>query len=142
MTDLMARTLNRLGQQLRGRLSMPGDERYAAATEIWPKPVGRMPRAVVHCRTPEDVQLAVRAARDCDLPLSVRGGGHDWAGRALCEGIVVDLSGMNVVSVGADNRLAKISGGARALDVATVADPLGLAAVTGSVGAVGMAGFA
>jgi FAD/FMN-containing dehydrogenase len=141
MTDLMARTLNRLGQQLRGRLSMPGDERYAAATEIWPKPVGRMPRAVVHCRTPEDVQLAVRAARDCDLPLSVRGGGHDWAGRALCEGIVVDLSGMNVVSVGADNRLAKISGGARALDVAAVADPLGLAAVTGSVGAVGMAGL-
>src|SRR5215467_2707856 len=101
MTDLTARTLSRLGQQLRGRLSMPGDERYAAATTIWAKPIGRAPHAVVHCRTPEDVQLAVRAARDCDLPLSVRGGGHDWAGRALCPGIVIDLSPMNGVVVDA-----------------------------------------
>jgi len=60
-------------QQLRGRLSLPGDDRYVAATAIWAKPVGRMPRAVVHCRTPEDAQLGIRAARDCDLPLSVRG---------------------------------------------------------------------
>ena len=107
MTDLIARTLHRLGQRLPGRVSRPGDERYAAATAIWAKPVGRMPRAVVHCRTPEDVQSAIRAARDCDLPLSVRGGGHDWAGRALCEGIVIDLSGMNGVIVGADNHSRK-----------------------------------
>src|SRR5262245_62535696 len=100
-----------------------------------------MPRAVIHCRTPEDVRLAVRAARECDLPLSVRGGGHDWAGRALCEGIVIDLSGMNAVTVDAVNHTARIAGGARAADVAAVADPLGLAAVTGSVGAVGMVGL-
>src|ERR1700737_4293572 len=81
-------------------LSRPGDRRYAAATAIWAKPVGRMPRAVAHCRTAEDVQLAIRAARECDLPLSVRGGGHDWAGRALCDGLVIDLSGMNGVVVG------------------------------------------
>src|SRR6266851_3990270 len=89
MTDLIERTLCRLGGQLPGRVSKPGDDRYAAATLIWPKPVGRMPRAVVHCRTPEDVQSAIRAARDCHLPLSVRGGGHDWAGRALCDGVVM-----------------------------------------------------
>ena len=81
---------------------MPGDPGYAEATAIWPKPVGRMPRAVVRCRTAEDVQLAIRAARDCDLPLSVRGGGHDWAGRALCEGLVIDLSGMKSVTVASD----------------------------------------
>jgi FAD/FMN-containing dehydrogenase len=141
MTDLIGRTLNRLGQQLRGRLSMPGDDGYIAATAIWAKPVGRLPRAVVHCRSPEDVQLAIRAARDSDLPLSVRGGGHDWAGRALCDGIVIDLSGMNAVAVGSDNRFARISGGARASDVVALTDPLGLAAVTGSVGAVGMTGL-
>jgi FAD/FMN-containing dehydrogenase len=141
MTGLIGRTLNRLGQQLRGRLSMPGDDRYAAATAIWAKPVGRVPRAIVHCRTSEDVQLAIRAARDCDLPLSVRGGGHDWAGRALCDGIVIDLSGMTGVAVDSDHRTAQISGGARAADVVAVTDPLGLAVVTGSVGAVGMAGL-
>ena len=141
MTDLIERTLRRLGGQLPGHVSRPGDDRYAAATAIWAKPVGRMPRAVVHCRTPQDVQSAIRAARDCDLPLSVRGGGHDWAGRALCDGIVIDLSGMNGVIVGPDTCSARISGGARASDVLAVTDPLGIAPVAGAVGSVGMAGF-
>jgi FAD/FMN-containing dehydrogenase len=141
MTDLIERTFRRLGGQLAGRVSRPGDDGYAAATSIWPKPVGRTPLAVVHCPTPEDVQSAIRAARDCDLPLSVRGGGHDWAGRALCDGIVIDLSGMNGVVVGPDNRAARISGGARGSDVVAVTDPLGLAPVAGSFGGVGMAGF-
>jgi FAD/FMN-containing dehydrogenase len=83
----------------------------------------------------------IRAAREVDLPLAVRGGGHDWAGRALCDGIVIDLSGMNDVVVDPDSRTARISGGARASDVLAVTDPVGLAAVTGSVGAVGMTGF-
>jgi hypothetical protein len=122
-------------------MSMRGDDRYAAATAIWAKPFGTMPRAVVHCRTVQDVQSTVRAVRDCELPLSVRGGGHDWAGRALCDGIVIDLSGMNGVRIDHDTQTARISGGARASDVVEAADPLGLAPVTGSVGAVGMAGL-
>jgi FAD/FMN-containing dehydrogenase len=141
VTDLIERTFHRRGQQLSGRLSRPGDDAYAAATAIWAKPVGRMPRAVAHCRTSEEVQSAIRAVRDCHLPLSVRGGGHDWAGRALCEGIVIDLSAMNGVSVGSDNRTAQISGGARASDVLAATDPRGLAAVTGSCSSVGMTGL-
>jgi FAD/FMN-containing dehydrogenase len=141
MTDRIARMLNRLGQQLRGRLSVPGDGRYAGATAIWAKPVGRMPRAVVHCQTAEDVQLAIRASRDCEIPISVRGGGHDWAGRALCEGIVLDLSAMNAVAVCPDKSAARIAGGARAADIVALTDRLGVAPVTGSVGAVGMAGL-
>jgi FAD/FMN-containing dehydrogenase len=131
----------RLATQLPGRVSMPGEGGYIAATAIWPGPVGQTPRAAIHCRTTEDVQLAIAAARDCDLPLSVRGGGHDWAGRALCGGIVIDLRGMNRVVIDADKRVARISGGALASDVVAVTDPLGLAAVTGSVRAVGMTGL-
>jgi hypothetical protein len=56
MTDPIERILFRLSKQLPGRLSIPGDGRYAAATAIWAKPLGRVPRAVVHCRTPQDVQ--------------------------------------------------------------------------------------
>src|SRR5215471_7992914 len=136
MTDPIQSTFQRLNEKLSGRLSMPGDERYAVATAIWAKPVGLMPRAVVHCRTTEDVQAAIRAARDCELPLSVRGGGHDWAGRALCSGLVVDLSGMNDVVVAPDGHSARISGGARASDVLRATDAQGLAAVTGSCGSV------
>ena len=140
MTDLVQRTLYRLGERLPGHLSTPGDPGYADATAVWAKPVGRLPRAVVHCQTAEDVALAIRAARDCALPLSVRGGGHDWAGRALCDGIVIDLSGMRRVAIGSDGA-ARISGGARAADVLAITHSLGLVAVTGSVGAVGMAGL-
>src|SRR5262249_59488410 len=75
------------------------------------------------------------------LPLSVGGGGHDWAGRALCDGLVIDLSGMRSVAVEGDNHIARLAGGARAADVTAVTDRRGLAAVTGSVGAVGMAGL-
>src|SRR5215475_4179770 len=123
------------------RISRPGDDRYAAATAIWAKPVGPMPRTVVHCRTIQDIQLAIAAARSAGLSLSVRGGGHDWAGRALCDGLVLDLSGMNSVLVDVNNRTARISGGARASDVLAVTDPLQVAAVAGSVGAVGITGF-
>src|SRR5262245_53453658 len=140
MTDLIETKLHKAGNQLPGRLSMPGDDRYLAATAIWAKPSGTMPRAVVHCRTVQDVQSAIRAARDCELPLSVRGGGHDWAGRALCDGIVIDLSGMNSVRIEPDTHTARISGGARASHIVEAADPLVLAPVTGSVGTVGMAG--
>jgi FAD/FMN-containing dehydrogenase len=101
MTDSIERTLHRLDGQLPGRVSRPGDNRYIAATALWVKPIGRMPRAVVHCRTPQDVQSAIRAARDCDLPLSVRGGGHDWAGqfrndlRRLCREVRARSMGLH-----------------------------------------------
>src|SRR5262245_20913284 len=141
MANLIERTLQQLAERLSGGLSFPGEPRYAAAMAIWAKPLNRKPRAIAHCRTPEDVQLAVRAAGNCALPLSVRGGGHAWAGRALCDGIVTDLSGMNAVAVGSDRRTVQFSGGARAVDVVAVTDPLGLALVTGSAGTVGMAGL-
>ena len=114
MTDLIGRTLHRLGERLPGRVSVPGDKGYTAATAIWARPAGCMPRAVVHCQSSADVQATIRAARDCDLPLSVRGGGHDWAGRALCEGIVIDLRGMNAVTVDPGGSAVRVSGGARA----------------------------
>ena len=139
--NMIGKALRQLGERLPAGLSMPGSDRYTAATAIWAKPVGPMPRAVVHCRTAVDVQAAIRAARDSDLPLSVRGGGHDWAGRALCDGLVIDLSAMNGTVIAADSRSARIGGGASALDVLGVTDPHGLAAVAGSCGAVGMAGF-
>lgn len=140
MSDLIDRILARLREHLHGRLSTSGDERYAQAVNIWPKPIGDLPRAIAHCRSAEDVQHAIRAARDCGLRLSVRGGGHDWEGRALCDGLVIDLSGMRGVIIGPD-AVAAVCGGARALDVAAEADALGLAPVSGACGAVGVAGL-
>ena len=77
MANLVERTLYRLGERLLGRVSTPSVDGNAAATTIWSKPVGRMPRAVVHCQTGDDVRLAIRAAPDRGLPLSARAGGRD-----------------------------------------------------------------
>src|SRR5215831_20973797 len=140
MTDLIGRTLHRLKAQLLGRVSVPGTDRYAMATTIWAKS-DCTPRAIVHCQTAEDVRAAIRAARSCDLPLSVRGGGHDWAGRALCDGFVIDLSGMNRVDLYLENCTARIGGGTRANALLDAIEPFDLAAVTGSCGPVGMAGL-
>lgn len=131
--------LRRLSGQLEGRVSTQADEGYRAACAIWAKPVGRRPRAIVHCREARDIQFAIAAARSAGIPLSVRGGGHDWAGRALCDGIVLDLGGMRDVVGNAD--IAWVSGGTRASDLLAATDPLGLAAVTGSCSMVGMAGL-
>ncbi|WP_024518003.1 FAD-binding oxidoreductase [Bradyrhizobium sp. Tv2a-2] len=131
----------RLKRQLPELVSVPGEDRYATAINIWAKTSGVMPRAVFHCRTAEDLQTAIRAAREHDLPLSIRGGGHDWAGRALCDGIVADMTGMRHVVLDADQRTATIGGGARAADVTAITDPLGRAVVTGSCSCVGMAGL-
>ncbi|WP_027582731.1 FAD-binding oxidoreductase [Bradyrhizobium sp. Ai1a-2] len=141
MSDTIDAACRGLSEDLLGLVSLPGDGRYAAATSIWAKQVGVTPGAVVHCRTARDVQDAIRAARERELPLSVRGGGHDWAGRALCDGLVIDLSGMRSVVLSPDRSSATIGGGARAADVVAVTDPHGLAVVAGSVSSVGIAGL-
>src|SRR5215510_8374439 len=141
MADLIGRALHRLNLQLPGRVFVPGHDRYATGTAIWAKS-DHTPRAVVRCLTTVEVQAAIRAARSCDLPLSVRGGGHDWAGRALCDGLVIDLSGMNRVDLYLENGTARVGGGTRASGLLEAIEPFGMAAVTGSCGPVGMAGLA
>jgi FAD/FMN-containing dehydrogenase len=124
------------------RLLVTGEAGFADARRVWNAAVTRQPAAIVRCRSTAEVELAVRAARDAGVPLSVRAGGHDWAGRALREGgLVVDLTGMRAVTVDAAGRTATVEGGATAADLLGAAAPHGLAAVTGVVGSVGMAGL-
>ena len=119
-----------------------GDVAYANARQIWNGAVTHKPAIFALCEGAKDVQAAMRAARAHGLPLSVRGGGHDWAGRALRhDGLVIDLSRMRQVNVDGPAKVATVAGGATANDLMTAAAPHGLAAVTGNVGAVGMAGF-
>jgi FAD/FMN-containing dehydrogenase len=113
MPDSIENALLRLSDGAAARISLPGDEGYVAATSLWAKQKDIVPRAVVHCESAGDVQAAIRTAREHGLPLSVRGGGHDWAGRALCNGIVIDLSHMREVVLGSDHRSVTIAGGAR-----------------------------
>jgi FAD binding domain/Berberine and berberine like len=88
--------------------------------------VSHQPALIALCKTAEDVQRAIRAARARRLPLSVRCGGHDWAGRALChEGLVIELSEMRHVEVEPRARAATVAGGAQAGDLIAAATPHG-----------------
>jgi FAD/FMN-containing dehydrogenase len=116
--------------------------RYDEARAIWNGAVDQRPAVIVRAETPAEVQAAVQIARRYHLPVSVRGGGHDWAGRAIRpDGLVIDLTGMRQVTVDPAGRVAIAAGGATARDVVTASAPYGLAAATGTVGAVGMAGL-
>jgi hypothetical protein len=120
---------------------LPGSPGYDAVT-IWNAAIGNHAAVVVRPRTPAEVQAAVRAAADHELPLSVLGGGHDWAGRALRpDGLVIDLSAMRQVTVDEPGRTATVAGGATSADVIAAAAPHGLVAATGVVGGVGLTGL-
>jgi FAD/FMN-containing dehydrogenase len=127
---------------MQGRVVLRGDDDYARTRQIWNRAVESQPALLAVCETSEDVQAAVRAARRYKLPLSVRCGGHDWAGRALCaDGLVIDLTGMRKVVVDVHSRVATVAGGASSKDVASAAGTHGLVASLGNCGAVGMAGL-
>ena len=125
-----------------GDVALPGDELYEKGCRVWNGAVCRHPAIIAFCRQPEDVQAAVRAARRYRLPLSVRAGGHDWAGRALRDdGLVIDLTGMRDVAVDPQAFVATVAGGARAKDVAVAAGARNLVAAIGNCGTVGMTGL-
>ncbi|MEJ1962778.1 MAG: FAD-binding oxidoreductase [Gammaproteobacteria bacterium] len=137
-----AETRTALAHALGHEVHFPGDAAYLRATEIWNGAVEAQPVAVVVCGDQRDVSRAVRAARELGLPLSVRGGGHDWAGRSLRHGgLVIDLSAMRQVVIYPDALEAVVGGGATAGDLIAAARPHGLVAATGNVGAVGVAGL-
>jgi FAD/FMN-containing dehydrogenase len=101
-----------------GEVALPGDELYDEGSRVWSPAVRRHPAIVAFCKQTEDVQAAVRAARRHGLPLSVRGGGHDWAGRALVDdGLVIDLTRMRSVAVDPQALVATVAGGARIKDL-------------------------
>jgi FAD/FMN-containing dehydrogenase len=109
---------------------------------IWNAAVQHRPALIVRAESPRDVQEAICVAHDRGIGLSVLGGGHDWAGRALCDGgLVIDLSGMRGVTVDAGARVATVGGGAIAADVIGAAAQYGLVAAAGNVGCVGMTGL-
>ncbi|MBT2415499.1 FAD-binding oxidoreductase [Streptomyces sp. ISL-12] len=140
--DHIARAVGALRAAIPPRRVATSGPVYDAARALWNGVVAHRPGAVVRAEHCHDVQAAVRTAVDFGLPLTVRGGGHDWAGRALADrGITIDLSGMRHVSVDPDARVAQVGGGATASDLVAAAEEHQLAAVTGTSGAVGVAGL-
>lgn len=85
---------------MRGPVLTPHDDGYGSARQIWNAMVDRRPGAIARCTGPEDVRTAVTCAAEHEFPVSIRAGGHNIAGLALCDdGLTIDLSLMKHVNV-------------------------------------------
>jgi FAD/FMN-containing dehydrogenase len=125
----------------RGEVIVPGQHDYDDARAIWNGAVDRRPRLIARCSGTADVAAAVRFARDRDLEIAVRGGGHNVAGTAVCDGgIVIDLSAMRAVSVDPVERTALVQGGALWGDVDRETQAHRLATTGGIVSHTGVGG--
>ncbi|WFB11280.1 FAD-binding oxidoreductase [Streptomyces sp. LX-29] len=126
----------------RGRLITADHPDYDTARAVWNGAVDRRPRLIARCGGTADVAAAVRFARDHDLEIAVRGGGHNVAGTAVCDdGIVISLAAMRAVGVDPADRTARVQGGALWGDVDHETQAHGLATTGGIVGHTGVAGL-
>jgi FAD/FMN-containing dehydrogenase len=131
-----------LRTSFRGALLHPGEEGYEEARRVWNGAIDRHPALIARCAGADDVVEAVRFARERELPVTVRGGGHAVAGHAVCDGgLMIDLSLMKAVEVDPEARTARAAGGLlwRELDAAT--QQHGLATTGGIISHTGIGGL-
>lgn len=134
-------TLKNTGR-IRGEILEPGDPAYDQARKVWNATVDRRPAAIVRCRGTADVIQAVNHARENGLLLAVRGGGHSFAGKSVCDGgLVIDLSPMRGAWVSPDTRTVRVQGGATWADLDHETQAFGLATTGGLISHTGVGGL-
>lgn len=142
------RTMPALAHELRGADSFHGDVitaedgAYDAARMVWNAAFDRYPAIIARCTATQDVATAVRLARQHELPIAVRSGGHSHAGHSTCDGgIVIDLGPMKRVTIDTDRHVARVEPGLTWGELNDATAEHGLAAVGGHVSAVGVGGL-
>jgi len=142
MKQLQREKLGEFKAHFRGDLVLPGDAGYDDVRAIWNATVNRKPALIARCTRPEDVVQAVKFGRQHNLLVSIRGGGHNIAGNAVCDdGIMIDLSPMKSVRVDAKARRATVEPGCTLADFDAAAQAHGLATPLGINSTTGVAGL-
>ncbi len=134
--------IQQLKASLRGELLTPESPRYDEVRKIWNAMIDRRPALIARCVGAVDVMAAVNFARNNNLLVSVRGGGHNIAGNAVCDGgIMIDLSPMKSVRIIQQDRRASVEPGATLADFDHDAQMFGLATPLGINSTTGVAGL-
>ena len=137
-----ADALQAFALQMRGPVLTSADSDYEQARMIWNGLIDRRPALIAQCSGTADVVDAVNFAREHDLLVSIRGGGHNVAGKAVNDGgIVIDLSAMRGVHVDSQSGRVRVQGGATLGDVDRETQLFGLAVPAGVVSTTGVAGL-
>ena len=131
-----------LRARFRGALLQPGEEGYEEARRVWNGAIDRRPALIARTAGADDVAEALRFARECELPISVRGGGHAVAGHAVVDGgVMIDLSLMKAISVDPAARTARAAGGVLWGELDRATQQAGLATTGGLISHTGIAGL-
>jgi FAD/FMN-containing dehydrogenase len=135
-------TLQAFRDSFGGQVILPGDLEYETARRVWNGDIDRRPALIARCATPVDVAAAIELARQEDLELTVRGGGHNYGGSAVCDdGLMIDLSPMNAVRVDPGARRARCGGGSTWADLDGATQQHGLAVTGGFISHTGVGGL-
>jgi FAD/FMN-containing dehydrogenase len=130
------------GAGLRGQLLRPGDDHYDAARALWNAMIDKRPALIARCAGTADVMRSVVFARDHGLLVSVRGGGHNVAGNAVCDsGLMIDLSPMKGIRIDPVRRTARAEAGCTWRDLDHECQAFGLATTGGVIPTTGIAGL-
>lgn len=142
MAALRDSALSALRTRFRGELLMPADAGYDAARSIWNAAINKRPALIARCSGVADIVAALRCAQDEGLLLAVRGGGHNVAGTALCDGgIVLDLSRLKGIRVDPGACTVRIQPGVLNGDLDHETQAFGLATTSGIASTTGVAGL-
>jgi FAD/FMN-containing dehydrogenase len=143
MSTMLDDTLVReLAGRVSGPVLAPGDDGYEKARAVHNGLIDRRPALIVRCRTASDVVAALALARRSGLEVSVRGGGHNVAGRAVTDGgIMIDLAEMKRIAVDAERSTATAEGGVTWGELNAATGEHGLAVTGGLVSTTGIAGY-
>ncbi len=134
--------VQQLKASLRGELLLPGDARYDETRKVWNGMIDNRPALIARCAGAADVIDAVKFARDHNLLVSVRCGGHNIAGKSVCDGgLMIDLSGMRSIHIDPAKQTARVAGGALLGDLDREAQAFGLATTAGVVTHTGVGGL-
>ncbi len=140
--NLEAAAVKELAEQLQGPLLLPDAAQYDAARRVWNGMHDKRPALIARCSGIEDIQHAVTFARERNLLVAVRGGGHSWPGKSVCEGgMMIDLAEMNSVEVDPQRRVAVADGGALLGHLDNAALQHGLVTTAGVVSHTGVGGY-
>ena len=132
----------RFQANLHGDFIQPSDPRYEETRKVFNGMIDKRPALIVRCAAVGDVVEAVKLARETNMQVAVRGGGHGVTGNAICEdGLVIDLSGMKRVQVDSGNRTARAGAGSTWGDFDRETQAFGLATTGGIVPSTGIAGL-